>query len=372
MKKLQAVIVFTISTVLICLGCTEIMLDFELSVEFSKKEDSLLPCGRTDPIFEKPAPILFAHRGGARETAESTKRGFRHAIEVGADVLELDVHALDVDNEKKERDFIVWHGPELSNVRIGFFTDFTDKKTKDKESFPGARTKKENDIRKWNWEDLKGRAWVADPEQWFDSSGNKKPIGEIDLSSVEESDDRLMITLGEFLEEFPDSDLNIELKDSVSRNDLKKFLELIDRNRNHRTILVVSLEPKLIKHFRKLSQDRYPTGRSLLGVIRTWAVDLLDFIYLSDMKKGRALQTSYHRKLTPESLIRNVQERKGAVHVFLTTFTRLIPAIDAQVFRPAKKELFEILDRGVDGVMTDRPERVRALIDDWRRERFAP
>lgn len=372
MKKFQAIILFTTSSVLLCFGCTEIMLDLELSVELPKMESNLLPCGRTDPIFGKPAPVLFAHRGGARETAESTKRGFRHAIEVGADVLELDVHALDVDKKGKDRDFIVWHGPELSNVRIGFFTHFTDKKTKDKESFPGKRTKKENDIRKWNWEDLKGRAWVADPEEWIDSSGKKKPIGEIDLSDVEQSDDRLMITLGEFLEEFPDSDLNIELKDSVSRDDLKKFLELIDQNRNQRTILVVSLEPKLIKHFRKLSQDRYPTGRSLLGVIRTWAAELLDFIYLSDMKKGRALQTSYHRKLTPESLIRNVQERKGAVHVFLTTFTRFIPAIDAQVCRPEKKELFEILDRGVDGVMTDRPERVRVLIDDWRRERFTP
>jgi glycerophosphoryl diester phosphodiesterase len=320
-----------------------------------------IPSGRIDPVFGKATPLLFAHRGGAKETAESTRQGFRHAVQVGADVLELDVHALDADREGKKREFIVWHGPRLSNVKIGFFTD-------PKKSRPGARTERENDIRKWNWEDLKGQAWVADPEVWFDSNGSEKPIDDIDLSAVEQSDDRLLMTLGEFLEGFPDFHVNIELKDSFSLGDLGSLVELLDRHRNKRTILVVSLNPIMIEAFRIRSGHRYPIGLSLLGVGVAWLEDQLPFNPLFHyILRGRVLQTTYHPHFTPPGLIRDVQASNGAVHVFLTAFTKIAPAIDAPEGRPKREELFEILDRGVDGVMTDRPGRVRGLIDDWRK-----
>jgi glycerophosphoryl diester phosphodiesterase len=46
---------------------------------------------RREPIFGLPTPLLFAHRGGVREAPESTVKGFTHALEARADVLELDV-----------------------------------------------------------------------------------------------------------------------------------------------------------------------------------------------------------------------------------------------------------------------------------------
>jgi glycerophosphoryl diester phosphodiesterase len=319
---------------------------------------------RIDPIFGIPTPLLFAHRGGAKEVAESTRRGFAHARRVGADVLELDVHALDVDKQGRKREFVVWHGPMLSNVRIGFFNDA-------RQTRPGLRSERENDIRKWNWEDLKGKAWVADPDLWLDPNGKEKPLDDIDLSAVAPSDDRLPMTLREFLEEFPDAHANIELKDSVLPADVIKLVKLLNRHRNQRTLLVVSLNPIIIEAFRLFSGHRYPTGFSLLGVGASWIGDKLPFNPLPDMKNGRALQTTYHPHFTPHSLIRDVQERNGAVHVFLTAFTKIAPAIDAQAGRPTRDELFDILNRGVDGVMTDRPEHVRSLIDAWRK-RFVP
>lgn len=316
--------------------------------------------GRIDPIFGKATPILFAHRGGAKETAESTRLGFRHAIGAGAEVLELDVHALDVDGEGTQRQFVVWHGPRLTNVKIGFFKE-------PKKSSPGKRTERENDIRRWNWKDLKGRAWVADPTVWLDSDGNEKPIREIDLSGVPEDPERLLMTLEEFLVEFPDSPVNLELKDSFSRDDLKDLVDLLDRHRNQRIILVVCLNPIMIQAFRNQCGERYPTGLSLLGAGAAWLGEFLPFNPLPDMKHGRALQTTYHPHFTPPGLIRDVQARDGAVHVFLTAFTKLAPAIDAADERPTSEELAEILDRGVDGVMTDRPAWVRGLIDAWRK-----
>ena len=358
-------IVLTITSVCLCFGCATGSQNGEQSDILSKQEVS----GRIDPIFGKATPLLFAHRGGAREVAESTKRGFRHAKseQVHADVFELDVHALYIDRERKNREFVVWHGPELSNIRIGFFRDSGDKKIRDKENRPGKRTDEENDIRKWYWDDLKGKAWVADPEFWLDSNGKKKPKRKINLSTVDQNDDRLMITLEEFFEEFPDSDVNIELKDSVSPDDLGKLVELLDRHRRQRTILVVSLSDKLIEAFRKLSGDRYPSGLSLREVIDATVGHKLSHDALPDIKQGRALQTTYDPRYTPPGLIRAVHVGNGAVHVFLTKFSG-VPAIDAQEGRPTNEELYKILDRSVDGVMTDRPERVRGLIDAWRKQ----
>ncbi len=50
---------------------------------------------RTDPIFGKQAPLLFAHRGGVKQVPQSTERAFRYALaEARADVLELDVQVV--------------------------------------------------------------------------------------------------------------------------------------------------------------------------------------------------------------------------------------------------------------------------------------
>lgn len=316
---------------------------------------------RIDPIFGRETPVLFAHRGGAMEVAESTRKGFRHAIRAGADVLELDVHALNAGREGREREFVVWHGPELTNVRISSLQD-------PKATLPRERTKRENDICEWNWEDLKGKAWVADPVEWMDSNGKKKPIKEIDLSNLEQCNDRLMMTLRELLQEFPNSHVNIELKDSFTPEDLPKLVELLDRHRNKRTILVVTQSSKTIEAFRNLSGGRYPTGFSLAGVVAACFGGMLPFNPFPDLKNNRALQTTYNRIFTPTGLIRDVQARNGAVHVFLTSFTCLAPAIDAEEGMPKDEELFKILNRGVDGVMTDRPEHVRSLIDAWRKK----
>jgi glycerophosphoryl diester phosphodiesterase len=82
---------------------------------------------RIDPIFKLKTPILFAHRGGVLEAPESTATAFRYALDVAkADVLELDVQMT------RDGRFVVWHGPEVSKVRIERIYDRPAKRERNK------------------------------------------------------------------------------------------------------------------------------------------------------------------------------------------------------------------------------------------------
>src|SRR5262249_40483445 len=70
------------------------------------------PPRRIDPIFGLEPPLLSGDRGGAGEAPESTELAFDTAVTGGVDVLELDVQLT------RDRQFVVWHGPKLDNVRI--------------------------------------------------------------------------------------------------------------------------------------------------------------------------------------------------------------------------------------------------------------
>ncbi|MCF8033496.1 MAG: hypothetical protein K9K66_04110 [Desulfarculaceae bacterium] len=299
--------------------------------------------GRIEPIFNLSTPILFAHRGGVLEAPESTAMAFDHALNVArAEVLELDVH-LTLDGQ-----FVVWHGPKLSNVLI------EGQPTRPKE-------RERNKIYDYSWDELEGKAWVGDPVL------KEMDEDDIDLSGVPREQRRQLLPLARFLALYPEAPLNIEMKSSFKRklddhgrkglkDNLRAFISLLDQGRGQRTIVVVSASDSIIDAFRELAGESYPTGLSALEQVALLTIG-------RDMR-GRALETSYSEMLSPRGLIRRVAEDGGSTFVFLTAFSFLLPAIDAQA--PPEQDIFAILDRGVDGIMTDRPAAVRQIMDRWK------
>src|ERR1700678_2770675 len=66
-----------------------------------------------DPCFaflDRPGPIAFAHRGGAREAFENTWTSFGHARELGYRYMETDVHAT------SDGVVVAIHDPDLQRV----------------------------------------------------------------------------------------------------------------------------------------------------------------------------------------------------------------------------------------------------------------
>jgi hypothetical protein len=78
--------------------------------------------------------------------------------------------------------------------------------------------------------------------------------------------------------------------------------------------------------------------------------------------KDRVLETSYHRLLSSKRLVEKVRNSGGSTFVFLTEFGLLLTSVDKNL---VKKDIFALLDRGVDGIMKDRPMRLRQILDKW-------
>jgi glycerophosphoryl diester phosphodiesterase len=303
---------------------------------------------RKDPIFELKTPLLFAHRGGALEMPESTVMGFNHALnEAKADVLELDVQ-LTCDGE-----FVVWHGPLLDNVRI-----------EGENNCPAERPRERRKIYHYNWNELNKKAWVANPEI-LELKKEK-----IDLSNVPEDKDRQLLLLSSFLKKFPNIPLNIEMKKSFKRkindtdrkglkDNIRAFTDILNNDLNNRTIVVVSVYDDYIDEFRELSDNKYPTGLSIQ--------EQLFLLFFKMEMKNRALETSYDSTYSGIKTIEKVREAGGSTFVFLTGFGPFLPAIDKKI--PSEEKIFKILDRGVDGIMTDRPASIRQIVDRWKTNR---
>lgn len=316
--------------------------------------DSACP---NDPSYGMPAPILFAHRGGAREAPESTAMAFQHAIDAGADVLEIDVRLT------RDGELVVWHGPSLDNVRI-----------KGQDDCPCRRQRRK--IGEYYWSELAGQAWVADPPF---VSAPACADGACQVAGVPEDPQRNLMKLEDFLRQFPNHPLNVEIKDFFTgRAAIAKFADIIEKSetaggsfvqdestsqRRRRMLMVVSFNDLVLLEFRFRTSGRYPTNIALVEAALPGPIfPLLWF------KPGRALQVPPWTIASGSWPVSNLHRAGAAVHVFITKFF-CTAGLDEQPGQITSRDIDDLLERGVDGIMTDRPCEVRPLMDQWMERR---
>jgi len=292
--------------------------------------------GRRDPVFRGPdmyAPLLFAHRGGVLETVESTERGFRYALEVaGADVIELDVQIT------RDGRFVVWHGPGLDNVFILGVDSDPEKRP------PGRRN-----IYDFDWSELDRRAWVADPCSK-------------ELSDVPQEQDRRLLLLSDFLRLFKIAPLNIEMKgtfkmalggrDGLPEN-VAAFRKILLDAPPRPSIIVASASKEILSAFRTIDGDHFPTNLTFWEQVKLKVS--------KTAPKRRVLETSYWKVLSGRKTIQKMHRSNSATYVFITGFGP-IEALDCEL---KETSIIELLSRGVDGIMTDRPRAVRKIMHQW-------
>lgn len=252
------------------------------------------------PVWESERPLLIAHRGGLEFAPENTVEAFRSAVDLGADLLETDVHVT------------------ADGVLVSFHDDELDRVT-----------------------DSVGR--IAD-----------LPYSEVAAARLEGG--RRIPTLEELIEEFPDTRLNIDVKSDAA---VIPFTEMVRRHGIISRIGVAAFSDRRIRRLRGLLGPRLATVASpretsaLVAGARLRPAERAGEIRTRGRLGFDAVQVPVSQgplRIITRRFVDHVHRRGLLIHAWTIN---------------DPDEMAELLDLGVDGIITDRPK----VLDDVLRSR---
>ncbi|MBQ1026427.1 glycerophosphodiester phosphodiesterase [Micromonospora sp. C95] len=233
------------------------------------------------PYLDAPAPLAFAHRGGAADGDENTAAAFARAVELGYRYVETDVHGT------ADGVAVVFHDDTLQRVT-------------------GQR----------------GRVGAM---RWAD------------LATVRVGGSAVVPRLDEVLGAWPQVRFNIDVK---SDQGVTPTVTTVERTGAADRVLLASFSDARLSRLRTLTGGRVATSLGVRGVARLrWA-----------SWTGRPL------RLPPSVVAAQVPVRYGRVPVVDRRFLRMAHRLGLQVHVwtiDEPTEMHELLDLGVDGIMTD-------------------
>ncbi len=256
-----------------------------------------------DAVLDRPRSVLaFAHRGGAYhpeiEGLENTLVAFAHAVSLGYDYLETDVHVT------RDGVLLAFHDDVLDRVTdgTGAIADLT-----------------LDEVR---------RALV----------GGREPVP----------------TLAELFDDFPDARFNIDLKSDGAVEVLADFVtarEAWDR------VLVGSFSTRRTARFRALTADRVPTCAG--------SVEILAFRFLPSGRLARwVTRPAFGASRSRTTADRSPSPPPG-------WYAGRTPPASTCTSGPSTtpRRCTTLLDRGVDGLFTDRTDMLESVLTErgqWR------
>lgn len=260
-------------------------------------------------IFEnhKSRPLVFAHRGGGGLFPENTLEAFKYSADLGVDVLELDIHST------SDGKLVVLHDRTLDRTTDG-----------------------QGNVKDLTLEDLKkldaGYRFTTDGGQTFPFRGKGITVP----------------TLEEILAAFPAMTFNIEPKQQTPS--ITKSLCNILREKNATgNVIVGSFRQEVLDEFRAECSE-VATSASPSEASR----------FLAYYKTGIA--ASY----TPPMQALQIPENVGYLNVVSKDFIEAAHKLNLKVHvwtinKP--EDMQRLLDMGVDGIMTDYPDRLINLLN---------
>ncbi|GIW40705.1 MAG: glycerophosphoryl diester phosphodiesterase [Candidatus Binatia bacterium] len=251
-------------------------------------------------------PLVFGHRGSAGTAPENTLLSFREALECGADVLELDVHAT------RDGVVVVLHDPTLDRT-----TDGT------------------GEVRLRSWEEVRG----LDAGYRFTRDGTSYPFRGRGLR---------VPSLEEVFAEFPDARFNIEVKQEdppIAR----EVVSLVERFGVATRVLLAAEKDSVMREIRRHARDRIATGFPVGEVVEF--LERLDREDFSGYRPaGKALQVPVRfggRDIVTAESVRAAHELGIEVHPWTIN---------------DRAEMEALFDLGVDGLVTDLPALAREIL----------
>lgn len=180
-----------------------------------------------------------------------------------------------------------------------------------------------------------------------DRSGVLADLSDEELSEIVIAEEHGIPRMADLLEEFPEHRFNIDIK---SASAVDALADLVDRTGAHDRVLVGSFHLRRIQRFRRLTRGRVATAAAPTEVATFLALPLPRLARFVTRARVAAFQ---------------VPRRRGPLPVVTPSFVRRAHAAGAHVHvwtvdDPA--EMDELIDMGVDGLMTDRTDLLKDVL----------
>lgn len=258
-----------------------------------------MPLVSNHPFGRSVDPIAIAHRGGGREFPENSLTAFRAVYDMGYRHIETDVRAT------SDGSVMVFHDAKLSRVTDGV-----------------------------------GKISAL-------------PYSEVAKARVSGRDQ--ILTLPEMLEEFPDTNFNIDVKDDVT---VEPFIEAMKLTQAFDRVCVGAFSTKRLRQIRKGLGEKLVTslGPSEISI-------------LVSASQARRFSNNLTKRLPEQAVAAQVPVRAGKIPIvtksFVDTAHRVGLAVHVWTIDDPI-EMNRLFDLGVDGIMTDRPSYLSEVLESRR------
>ena len=257
------------------------------------------------PYFKPDKFLVIAHRGGRYLGPENTLYTYQLAVDLGVDVLEMDIH------RTRDSQLVVLHDSTVDRTTNG---------TGAVDQFTLAQLKK-----------------LDAAYHWSPDSGKTFPLRGRGLS---------VPALSEVFEAFPRMRMNIEIKDP-EQTELHTLCALIHECGMDRNVMIASFESGALKKFRSAC----PGITTSAGASEVMLFYVLQKVYLESIYSPAALalqvpQSYGDLQVVTKRFVEAAHSRNLKVHVWT------VNSVD---------DMKSLLELGVDGIMTDYPRRLLEL-----------
>ena len=259
-------------------------------------------------VMGQDHPLVIAHQGGDGVWPGETMLAFRNAVELGVDVLEMDIHIT------QDGVLILMHDETVDRT-----TDGT------------------GEIESMTLDELKkldaGYDWSADDGVTFPFRGQGLQVA----------------TLEEVFAAFPDMRMTIEIK-KTNASMAKPFCDLIREYDMQDKVLVASFHDERLKEFRaECPEVATSSAKDETTVFVLMTKGFIGSFYSPKFHSLQVPEESGGITVMTESFVRAAHARNLAVEPWTIN--------DAETMR-------KFIEWGVDGIITDRPDIMMEVLDE--------
>jgi glycerophosphoryl diester phosphodiesterase len=254
----------------------------------------------TVPYLEAEYPLRFAHRGSRVLWPENTAEAIQGAVDLGYKYIETDVRVT------RDGVVVVFHDETLERTTNG--------------SGP---------VDRWDFEDLK----LLDAAYWFDE-GNEFPLRDSGIR---------VRSLEEVFRTWPDTYFNIDLKGP----DLEwAVADVIKRNAMEHKTMIGSFVDHRVARFRRITRGEVAVSAGPLTVL---GMVLASRVGGTIRRPVNAFQLPFDYRTVPIDRKLVAAVHKAGAHLHTWTVNEA-------------EDMHRLLDLGVDGIVSDRPDTLNEVL----------